>query len=326
MNESTINRLANSITSNILDLHLLPTEQCNFRCTYCYESFHLKKMSPLVIGGIKKLLAKRINSLKSLRIAWFGGEPLAASDVVLDISKYAMDLCLENFCHYHFSMTTNAYLLDEDRFAALLSVGVDSFQISLDGPKELHDRTRKRADGGGTFDKIWANLIAASENSKNFTIILRVHITPDNFTKIPALIGKLNSSFANDGRFKIFLKSIENLGGPTSGSFSVLSFQQKKKILADLQALVHPNLQYSLEKNNISYICYAASANAWVIRSDGGLAKCTVLFDDDRNKVGQLCDDGTFVMHADKIKLWLRGLQTNDKAQLACPAYQLPQL
>ena len=30
--------------SNYLNLIILPTEACNFRCTYCYETFENKKM------------------------------------------------------------------------------------------------------------------------------------------------------------------------------------------------------------------------------------------------------------------------------------------
>src|SRR5436853_5308192 len=42
--------------SNYLDLIILPTEACNFRCTYCYETFENKKMPRPVVTGIKSLI------------------------------------------------------------------------------------------------------------------------------------------------------------------------------------------------------------------------------------------------------------------------------
>ena len=44
------------LASNLLHLILMPTEQCNFRCTYCYEDFAHDRMSPRVVAGIKRLL------------------------------------------------------------------------------------------------------------------------------------------------------------------------------------------------------------------------------------------------------------------------------
>jgi sulfatase maturation enzyme AslB (radical SAM superfamily) len=67
--------------SNFLNLIILPTEACNFRCTYCYETFEHKKMKKEVVNGIKALIGRRGPELNKLEIAWFGGEPLLAFDV-----------------------------------------------------------------------------------------------------------------------------------------------------------------------------------------------------------------------------------------------------
>ena len=40
--------LQSSLTPSLLHLILLPTEACNFRCTYCYEDFRLGRMEPVV--------------------------------------------------------------------------------------------------------------------------------------------------------------------------------------------------------------------------------------------------------------------------------------
>jgi len=45
--------LVNSLRTDRLQLILLPTEQCNFRCTYCYEDFAIGRMSDAVVAGVK---------------------------------------------------------------------------------------------------------------------------------------------------------------------------------------------------------------------------------------------------------------------------------
>ena len=77
-------------------------------------------MSPKVITGIKNFITRRLPELTQLRISWFGGEPLAAYPIVLDISQYAKSLMDEKGCQYNFGMTTNAYLLDSAKFALFL--------------------------------------------------------------------------------------------------------------------------------------------------------------------------------------------------------------
>ncbi|HVR96858.1 MAG TPA: radical SAM protein [Thermoanaerobaculia bacterium] len=62
--------------TDVLELILMPSEDCNFRCTYCYEDFARGTMIPDVREGIKNLVRKRIKKLNRLHISWFGGEPL----------------------------------------------------------------------------------------------------------------------------------------------------------------------------------------------------------------------------------------------------------
>src|SRR5215211_2329775 len=80
--------LASSFLNESLHLIVLPTEQCNFRCTYCYEDFSIGRMSSEVIQGVKRLIDRRLPSLKSLSVSWFGGEPLLGRAIVEDISEH----------------------------------------------------------------------------------------------------------------------------------------------------------------------------------------------------------------------------------------------
>ena len=81
-------QIASFFRNDQLQLILLPTEDCNFRCVYCYQNFEVGRMRPQVVDGIKHLVERRIGSLRVLEIGWFGGEPLFAYDIVLGLSRF----------------------------------------------------------------------------------------------------------------------------------------------------------------------------------------------------------------------------------------------
>ncbi|OBS07518.1 hypothetical protein BAX55_02700 [Acinetobacter baumannii] len=73
------------------ELILYPTEQCNFRCSYCYENFEIGRMLPEVVESVKNLIDNRLDVVDHLHLSWFGGEPLIAKDILLDIANYAFN-------------------------------------------------------------------------------------------------------------------------------------------------------------------------------------------------------------------------------------------
>src|SRR5271170_4417622 len=107
-------RLASCLSNRRLELIVMPTERCNFRCTYCYEDFLLGRMSSDTIEGIRALISNRIEKLDQLYISWFGGEPLAAADIMLDLSSHAAELASRRpMMSYRAGITTNGYFVNQ---------------------------------------------------------------------------------------------------------------------------------------------------------------------------------------------------------------------
>ena len=320
MVDLNLDRLAPHLTRRRLRLILLPTEACNFRCVYCYESFQYKRMEPTVVEGVKRHLERRASELDSLELSWFGGEPLLARDIMEDILRHARTQ-VERHPALRLSsdITTNAYLLTRDVFRTLLGLGVTNYQISFDGPKEFHDRKRVLSGGKGTFDRVWTNTLALRDEPGSFHVLVRVHADKDNEGAIPEFIRMYEESLGSDPRFELFVRPLSRLGGPNDGRLAVFSDNETSRMKESwLQLAAKRGLQHRRPEDRPS-ICYAAAANSFVVRANGRLNKCTVALEHPNNQVGRLLPDGRLDLDLTKVKPWMRGLLSGNEAEQACP-------
>jgi uncharacterized protein len=324
-------KLANFMDPRHFELIILPTEQCNFRCTYCYEDFEIGQMRDATVQAIKILIANRMPKLRTFTISWFGGEPLMAKHIMLELNKFSKDLCDGAGVRFTSSITTNAFGLDLDTFNALVGYNLRSYQISIDGDEDGHNQTRKLISGRGSFNKIWSNLLAMRRNTEPFNILLRVHIHQDNLDSVRRLLPKLQAEFGADPRFAVFLKPVGNWGGSSVKKMTLI--KKEDDVVAELNATLRelgwfaarPNTRtYDTENESVVSPCYAAKSNSLVIRADGTLAKCTVAFNDTRNSVGRINDDGTLHIENPKMRQFMRGFQSLEAKELYCPMEGMP--
>jgi uncharacterized protein len=340
-------QIARCISSRRLELTLLPTEKCNFRCVYCYEDFELGRMPPEVVAGVKNLISRRADKLEELQFSWFGGEPLLALPVVKDICAHAMAEAQRVGFGFNGGVTTNAYLLTPSVLEDLVDLRQTFYQVSLDGAPADHDKTRIRADGAGTFARIWENMLAARGVDREFTIQFRVHMTPHNFESLKELALMIRSEFGSDGRFRVDLQHIRNMGGSGSKNVTLMSDEQiadrartirsllsTGQLPSEPSAAARPAETQAGAKKRVTErgstgaggndICYAAKPNHWMIRANGNIGRCTVILNDARNELGRLLPDGTMELRQDRISPWFTGFDELDVDRLACPAIAVP--
>lgn len=309
-----------SLSDQRLHVIVLPTEACNFRCTYCYEEFRYARMEDWVVQGLRRLLARRAAGLAQLEVSWFGGEPTLASDIILDVMKDVRELAAANSrLTIASDMTTNGFLLARPLFDTLVTAGVRHYQISFDGPREWHDRKRVRHGGRGTFDRIWANLLAMREATGAFTITARIHVDAENREAIPGFLETFAECFGSDPRFEVFIRTLSRLGGPADAGLPVLEIDEGRRVVEGLRYLASRLGLCQIEAKPSRPICYAAKANSFVVRADGRLNKCTVALEHPNNQVGRIREDGTVVLEKAPMLQWMRGLRSEDPAELKCP-------
>jgi uncharacterized protein len=277
-------------------------------------------MNPNTIEGLRALISNRIDKLDQLYLSWFGGEPLAAADIVLDLSSHAARLAAKHpKLSYRAGITTNGYLLNQTLIDQMAAARIVDFQITLDGPKEIHNQRRLRADGSGTFDKIWNNLLLLKASLHPFKILIRAHFDRDTVECLDPLIQDLKREFIIDRRFEVCFKRLLPMGGPNDDRLNVFSESEANEKRQALMRKLHGDQVQPEEP----FICYAAKPNALVIRADGTLAKCTVALNDPRNRVGVLNRDGTVNVDMSRYRPWLSGFETLDLDALACPLQQI---
>ncbi len=313
------------LSDKMLDLIIFTTEKCNFRCRYCYEDFSIGKMDPDVVEGVCAFIRARAPDLDILTINFFGGEPLLAHEWIYRICEEAT-LAVERWgkLKYHAMATTNGYLLTEEKVRKYYDVGLRRYQISLDGDSDTHNQWRVMANGRGTFEKIWGNILMMRDLPLDLEVLLRIHVLPETVYSVENLITRIAKELDGDHRFKIFLKEIVHLGGDNDNSIDVFNTNSREyKVAMDyLRSLINPIHQEksgSAAQNIYDNVCYASRANSLVIRANGDVGKCTVALKDPRNRIGRLDPDGRLHVDGDKLTSWIRGVWSLDPEELHCP-------
>jgi len=310
------------VNSSVFSLIMMPTEQCNFKCTYCYEQHKSIAFSDSTINAIKELFRNKGRRYHTLNIEWFGGEPLLKLRTILDLMKTAQS----NFHVVRGGITTNAYLLTPNTINKLYDVGIKQYQITLDGDKEHHDKTRLTNNLNGSFDRVWASLLYLKESELvDLDVTIRIHLTIDNLDSVTRLLRKISETFEKDTRFNLLFKPLVQLGGENDSQLKVIPNHLEIPIANALEQIsgkirkkfaTHKNL---MDEN--SY-CYASNPHNLVIRANGYINKCSVVLDEPKNFVGKLNQDGSISINEKRFKYWLRGLESLDSETLICPNYQ----
>lgn len=316
--------IVTAFSNEIMHLILLPTEQCNFRCVYCYEDFSIGNMKPSVVAGVKRLLERRVPALRQLHIGWFGGEPLIALKVIEEISESAMSLTQDiPGIVYTSEVTTNGYRLDLATAQRLYELNIRHYQITLDGPKEFHNQTRVQRNGKGSFGIIWDNLVALRSSSLAINITLRIHVTPANLGSMPDFLARIREQFLDDHRFNALIKAVGHWGGSQDNEFEVLNPEEGARAIKMLEEQVSQDGKRDVVSRP-GNVCYASRPNSLLVRASGEIGKCTVALSDPANNIGRLLEDGTLELRSEYLRPWIRGWNVSDVDILGCPLIGLP--
>lgn len=209
-------RIEHYLERRLSSMTLQVTQNCNLKCRYCpyaCEETNLqrghspKRMSfELAKRSIDFLLERSVDS-KSVNIGFYGGEPLLEFDLIRRCIEYAVEKATGK--EVTFNITNNGTLMDNEKMEFLVKHNCRVL-ISLDGPRDVHDRNRRYIkDGSGSFDTIMNNIDKIKEKHPEYIekISFSVVIDPENdytctdtfFSSYETIKGmKLISTFVSD--------------------------------------------------------------------------------------------------------------------------------
>lgn len=268
-------------------LTINPTLNCNFSCWYCYETHNNKHMSKEIHQKILKFIKNTIKrpDIHRFELDWFGGEPLLCyQNILKPITEFTKKVCEEENVSFMSGMTTNGYYLNKDMIPFFKETNMQSFQITLDGPKDVHNKIRHTHANVGSYDTIVQNIVLLARELTPSDLLLRINYTSETFDKIESII----DSFPFDVRPNITVilqqvwqdKDTNQVTAKISGDllfkFQNAGFKVEKEIL-------HCSLECT---------CYADCLNQAVVNYDGRVFKCTALNFEKTKEDGILTEDG----------------------------------
>lgn len=311
--------------NNYMLFTILPTLDCQFRCAYCYEEKKHEVISGDVLNSLFLYIKKNIKDKTEIVLSWFGGEPLLTQNKVFNFSNRVKKLCEETKIIFSSGMTTNAYVLNLDTFKKCLECGINHFQITIDGTKEMHDSLRFLKNHKGTFDQIISNLTSIrdyySNNDKiKFSIAIRINFVKESLEKFEEIIDYYDSLFGNDKRFYLSLKTVGDYGGDEVKKMDDQIVKNNEFPNIDLEKR-KIGITKSISIDNTLNLCYAAHNNSLVVMPNGNIKKCTVSLDNKVNCVGRLNNNGEIIFN-NTISRWdFSNLKLKILKCRKCPLY-----
>jgi len=241
-----------------LKVEHIPTFRCNFKCSYC--GLWNKKSKELSTKEIKVLMDK---FSKAGTVSWnfTGGEPLLRRDIK-ELVEYA------KFKGFYVTLNSNGILIKNNLDWIKK---VDLIGISLDGTKEVHNKTR------GQFDKVLESIKLLKEIKANVYICtvmnkLNLKNRGKGLKEILNLAKALNIKIAVLPIFEDKLNNIKDLK-PTREEFEEgLEILKEFKKERNLLLISWSTLEY-LEKGCLPFKCLAGKFFC-TIYPDGKVSPC----------------------------------------------------
>ena len=153
---------------------------CNLDCDYCfflqkerlYPGSSFRMTDEVMESYIRQYLEAQ--KVPEVTITWQGGEPTMMG---LDFFRRSVELARKyapSGMRVEHTIQTNGMLLDEE-WCEFLRENDFLVGLSMDGPRELHDRYRHDKRGGGSFDRVMRAARLMQENQVEFNILCTVN-------------------------------------------------------------------------------------------------------------------------------------------------------
>ncbi|MFI6820907.1 radical SAM protein [Micromonospora sp. NPDC050187] len=168
------------------------TNICNLACTYCFaEGGDYGRMKEAMgehsVAWIFRFIDENAAPGQRVRFEFFGGEPLANFALIRAICARSERVAAERGLRFVYRISTNLTLLPPGA-VELFRRHRFIVSVSLDGPREVQDRTRPAKNGRGSYDRIMRNLwTLRGEAGDDVVLVARMTVATEEPTLLESV-------------------------------------------------------------------------------------------------------------------------------------------
>jgi uncharacterized protein len=287
-----------------LVLTLTTTLDCNLGCYYCYESRSSDRLEVRDVGRVVELAQRRLveSAKRSLHIDWYGGEPLMNLEFMEAASAALQDLCKRSGVAYSASVISNGTCWPEDAGAFVRRHAIRQVQISFDGLRARHDRSRHFRAGYApssevsSFDEAVRLVDRLLDDTR---VDIRLNIDRNNREDVVPLIRQARDRGWFRRRFPATIQPARLAAYSERSAFMrtwELTLEEFDAVRAQVRAEV--GMEAPVEESEVpdgfpypkSWVCAALADDSAVVGADGRLYRCGLQVGETHRAVGGLRD------------------------------------
>lgn len=275
MEVRAVGRMLKNPVKGLSSYTILTTTDCNARCFYCYEKGRSRiPMSDETARAVVQYIIRNRNGNDTVKIRWFGGEPLYNKKVITQICTELKEAGVG----FRSSMVSNGLLFDGQTVQEAIGLwNLKKIQITLDGTEKVYNRIKNFVNPEGSpFLKVLRNIRLLVDAGVKVNI--RLNIDRHNADDLFLLADQLGAEFGNNPLVSVYSHSLfETCDAKAAVSHSDTQrreLSEKQKLLREKLrglGLSSPGkLSHSLKLNR----CMADNDSTAVILPDGHVGKC----------------------------------------------------
>ncbi len=252
---------------------IFTTMACNARCFYCFEAgWEKSTMSEqTALDTAKYIMAHRGG--KSVRLDWFGGEPLVNMRAIDVITNYLRRQGVK----FYSRMTSNGFLFDESLVQrAKADWNLQKVHISLDGTEEIYNRRKAYVSPEGSpYQRVLKNIGLLLD--AGVSVRVRLNMGEGNEQDLYALMDELAERFLGKAGFGVYLVALRENAGNDPHSYTEVErrdYTQKLRSLWDYAESKGIAARDPLMYGFVTHSCIACSDSSTTVTPEGWLGRC----------------------------------------------------
>lgn len=293
--EDEIQKLKKEINDNIrrkdstLELTIALTNQCNFRCKYCYQDKNHKVMTRQIADDIIQKVKEILNTgqYEEICIHYFGGEPLLNIPILKRLDKNIKLIAQNENVKYHTYLTTNGSMLTDE---LLSTMEFENIRLTFDGKEDTHNSLRI-SDSFHFRDEIL--LLQKIIENTNARVVLRMNACAQNKCEI---LDFYQFVLENLGYERISVNLNRMIKYHENDDFEMLTQQEYAELFYELQMLVGKitgktqlpmdgktpckltcGIAYSISPDGCCNLCSGSSTGGTMLFKDIDIAKYNLI-------------------------------------------------